>query len=55
VFTADLQWDDFLNDYFGAMGLPPSTDPDPTLPPYPVPLSNSVYVPVTLRANVAGW
>ena len=32
-FTLDRQWDDFLQSYYGAMGLPPESPSDPGTPP----------------------
>ncbi len=47
-FTADGQWDDFLVDYFGVMGLPPESPTEPELPPM-LALQSKVYLPLLLR------
>jgi hypothetical protein len=47
-FTADGQWDEFLQAYFGVIGLPPETPVDPGLPPmFSIPYS--VYLPIIIR------
>jgi hypothetical protein len=47
-FTVDSQWDEFLMDYFGAVGLPPEDGDDPGIPPM---LSSTyfLYLPLVLR------
>jgi len=47
-FTAEGLWDEFLVDYFGAMGLPPETPTEPGLPPMLAP-EYKVYLPLVLR------
>lgn len=47
-YTVDGQWDEFLQDYFGLMGLPPETPLDPGLPPM-LPVLHSVYLPVIIK------
>jgi hypothetical protein len=47
-FTAEGQWDEFLLDYFGLMGLPPETPVDPGLPPM-LAKPYVVYLPVIVR------
>ena len=47
-FTAEGLWDEFLVDYFGAMGLPPETPTDPGLPPMLAP-EHKLYLPLVLR------
>jgi len=46
-FTADSQWDEFLQDFFGVMGLPPGNPDDPGLPPFLQP-RNELYLPLIL-------
>ena len=47
-FTAEGQWDEFLQAYYGVMGLPPETPIDPGVPPV-LEKSYSVYLPVVIR------
>jgi hypothetical protein len=47
-FTVEGQWDEFLADYFGMMGLPPEEPSDPGLPPMLNPWQR-VYVPIIVR------
>lgn len=47
-FTADGQWDDFLVDYFGALGLPPESPTEPELPPMLAP-EYKIYLPLVLK------
>jgi len=47
-FTAESVWDEFLVDYFGAMGLPPETPTEPGLPPMLAP-EYKIYLPLVLR------
>jgi hypothetical protein len=47
-FTAEGLWDEFLVDYFGAMGLPPESPTEPGLPPMLAP-EYKVYLPLVLR------
>jgi hypothetical protein len=47
-FTVDSQWDDFLSDYFGAVGLPPETGGDEGIPPMLSPTS-ILYLPMIVR------
>jgi hypothetical protein len=47
-FTAEGQWDEFLLDYFGLMGLPPETPVDPGLPPM-LARPHVVYLPIVIR------
>jgi len=47
-FTADGEWDEFLQDYFGLMGLPPETPVDPGLPPM-LAMPYFVYLPIVVR------
>ena len=47
-FTADSQWDEFLGDFFGVMGLPPGNPNDPGLPPFMSPGFN-IYLPLIIR------
>lgn len=47
-FTIDSQWDSFLADYFGVMGLPPDDMGDPGLPPMLQP-QHKIYLPLVIR------
>ena len=47
-FTAEGLWDEFLVEYFGALGLPPEAPTEPGLPPMLTP-ENKVYLPFILR------
>jgi len=48
-FTAEGQWDEFLVDYFGVMGLPPEEPTDPGLPPMLAVFK--VYLPVVIKGR----
>ena len=50
-FTAEGQWDEFLVDYFGVMGLPPETPTAPGLPPMLAPDYKEVYLPIIMRSR----
>jgi len=51
-FTTEGLWDEFLLDYFGAMGLPPETPTEPGLPPMLVPeYEYRIYLPFVLRTQ----
>jgi len=50
-FTADSQWDEFLVDYYGVMGLPPESPTDPGLPPFLQPVSKLFLPFVTQRVS----
>ena len=47
-FTVDGKWDEFLQDYYGAMGTPPEEPIDPGQPPM-LELSHEIYLPLMLR------
>lgn len=47
-FTVDSQWDNFLSDYFGAMGLPPESGGDTGIPPM-LPPTFYLYLPMIVR------
>jgi hypothetical protein len=47
-FTWEGLWDEFLVDYFGALGLPPESPTEPGLPPMLAP-EYKVYLPLVLR------
>jgi hypothetical protein len=47
-FTTASTWDEFLIDYFGALGLPPDSSGDPELPPM-LPPQIPIYVPIVIR------
>jgi PKD repeat protein len=47
-FTVDSEWDEFLEAYFGLMGLPPTPPTDPGRPPV-LDRRCSVYLPVVIR------
>lgn len=49
-FTADSEWDEFLADYFGVMGLPPEEPTEPGLPPMLAP-EYKVYLPLVLKGR----
>jgi len=49
-FTVESQWDEFLADYFGMMGLPPELPTEPGLPPM-VLAAFRAMLPVVIR----GW
>jgi len=49
-FTTDSQWDSFLADYFGVMGLPPDEMGDPGLPPMLQP-KHKIYLPLVIRGK----
>ncbi|MDW8072388.1 MAG: clostripain-related cysteine peptidase, partial [Anaerolineae bacterium] len=50
-FTGEGQWDEFLVDYFGVMGLPPDPSTAPGLPPMLAPDYKEVYLPVIMRSR----
>jgi hypothetical protein len=47
-FTVGNQWDDFLSDYFDALGLPPDTGGDSGIPPM-LPPTHIEYLPIIVR------
>ena len=47
-FTVDSQWDEFLMDYFGAVGLPPEDGDEPGIPPM-LSATYFLYLPLVLR------
>ena len=47
-FVSDMQWDEFLQAYFGEIVTPP--DPPPGVPPMPVP-SFTIYLPLVVRSH----
>ena len=49
-FTAEGDWDEFLVDYFGVMGLPPEQPVEPGLPPMLAP-EYKVYLPLVLKSH----
>lgn len=46
-FTVDGQWDEFLQDYFGLMGLPPEEPVDPGLAPM-LPVMLRIFLPLVV-------
>ncbi len=46
-FTADSQWDEFLQEYFGLMGQPPEPPIDPGTPPV-LEKDRTVYLPLVM-------
>jgi uncharacterized repeat protein (TIGR01451 family) len=47
-FTVDTKWDEFLQDYYGVLGLPPEEPVDPGRPPV-LELPHRIYLPIVLR------
>ncbi|MEM4217369.1 MAG: clostripain-related cysteine peptidase [Candidatus Methanomethylicaceae archaeon] len=49
-FTVDGQWDEFLKDYFGVLGLPPESPTEPELPPMLAP-EFKIYLPLVIKGE----